>query len=156
MHKRSLPKREVRDLNSKFSFFQLDIKATVEVVEDTRGTIILQEGEPVLLLHQDKWFPTLQTLNKSNTLKKITVDMGAIPFVCSGADVMRPGIKNIEDGIAKDAPVVVIDEKYGKLLAVGVALFGSEEMQKMAKGKVIKNLHYVGDWIWNFNKPSAD
>jgi PUA domain protein len=152
MHKRSLPKREVRDLNSNLSFFQLDIKATIEVVEDTRGTIILQEGEPVLLLHQDKWFPTLQTLNKSNQLKKITVDMGAIPFVCSGADVMRPGIKNVEDGIAKDAPVVVIDEKYGKLLAVGISLFGSEEMKKMERGKVVKNLHYVGDWIWNFNK----
>lgn len=152
MHKRSLPKREVRDLNSTISFFQLDIKATIEIVEDTRGTTILQEGEPVLLLHQDKWFPTLQTLNKGNTLKKITVDMGAIPFVCSGADVMRPGIKAIEDGIAKESPVVVIDEKYGKLLAVGVALFDSEEMKKMAKGKVVKNLHYVGDWIWNFNK----
>ncbi len=29
-----------------------------------------------------------------------------------------------------------------------------EEMKKMEKGKVIKNLHYVGDWIWNF-KPSG-
>lgn len=152
MHKRSLPKREVRDLNSKISFVQLDIKATIEIVEDTRGTIILQEGEPVLLLHQDKWFPTLQTLNKNNPLKKITVDMGAIPYVCSGADVMRPGIKAIDEGIAKDSPVAVIDEKYGKILAVGVSLFDSEEMKKMEKGKVIKNLHYVGDWIWNFNK----
>jgi len=152
MRKRSIPKREIRDLNSKFSFFQLDVKATVEVVEDTRGTIITQEGEPVLLLHQDKWFPTLQNLNKSNTLKKITVDMGAIPYVCAGADVMRPGIKNIEGGIAKDSPVCIIDEKYGKILAVGIALFDSEEMRKMEKGKVIKNLHYVGDWIWNFGK----
>ncbi|MDD2655511.1 MAG: DUF1947 domain-containing protein [Candidatus ainarchaeum sp.] len=152
MHKRSLPKREVRDLNSKISFLQLDVKATIEVVEDTRGTIILQEGEPVLLLHQDKWFPTLQTLNKNNPLKKITVDMGAIPFVCSGADVMRPGIKAIEGGVAKDSPVVVIDEKYGKLLAVGISLFDSEEMGKMERGKAVKNLHYAGDWIWNFGK----
>ncbi len=154
MRKRSIPKREVRDLNSKIPFFQLDVKATVEIVEDTRGTIILEEGEPVLLLHQDRWFPTLQTLNKKNPLKKITVDMGAIPYVCAGADVMRPGIKAIEDGIEKDSPVAVIDEKYGKLLAVGISLFGSEEMRKMERGKVIKNLHYAGDWIWNF-KPSG-
>lgn len=78
--------------------------------------------------------------------------MGAIPYVCAGADVMRPGIKVIEDGIAKDSSVAVIDEKYGKLLAVGIALFDSEEMKKMERGKVIKNIHYVGDWIWNFNK----
>ncbi|NYZ60993.1 DUF1947 domain-containing protein [Candidatus Micrarchaeota archaeon] len=152
MRKRALPKREIRDLNTNLANFQLDVKATVEIVEDTRGTIITEEGEPVLLLHQDKWFPTLQTLNKINPLKKITVDMGAIPYVCSGADVMRPGIKAIDEGIAKESPVAVIDEKYGKILAVGISLFDSEEMRKMEKGKVIKNLHYVGDWIWNFNK----
>ncbi|MEW5996346.1 MAG: DUF1947 domain-containing protein [Candidatus Micrarchaeota archaeon] len=152
MRKRSIPKREIRDLNSKIQFFQLDVKATVEIVEDTRGTIILQEGEPVLLLHQGSWFPTLQALNKNNPLKKITVDMGAIPYVCAGADVMRPGIKNIEEGIAKDAPVAIIDEKYGKILAVGISLFNSGEMSKMEKGKAVKNLNYVGDWIWNFNK----
>lgn len=152
MRKRALPKREIRDLNTNLANFQLDVKATVEIVEDTRGTIITEEGEPVLLLHQDKWFPTLQTLNKINPLKKITVDMGAIPYVCSGADVMRPGITTIDEGIAKDSPVAVIDEKYGKILAVGISLFDSEEMKKMEKGKVIKNLHYVGDWIWNFNK----
>lgn len=152
MRKRSLPKREIRDLNSKLADFQLDVKATVEIVEDTRGTIILEEREPVLLLHQERWFPTLQTLNKKNTLKKITVDMGAIPYVCSGADVMRPGIKAIEQGIAKDAAVAIVDEKYGKFLAVGISLFDSEEMRKMEKGKAVKNLHYVGDWIWNFGK----
>ena len=152
MRKRALPKREIRDLNANLANFQLDVKANVEIVEDTRGTIILEEEEPVLLLHQDKWFPTLQTLNKINPLKKITVDMGAIPFVCSGADVMRPGIKAIDEGIAKDSPVCVIDEKYGKILAVGFSLFDSGEMKNMEKGKVIKNLHYVGDWIWNFNK----
>lgn len=152
MRKRALPKREIRDLNSKILFFQLDVKSTVEVVEDARGTIILQEGEPALLLHQGEWLPTLQALNKSNPLKKITVDMGAIPYVCSGADVMRPGIKKIEDGIGKNSPVCIIDEKYGKILAVGIALFDSEEMRKMEKGKMVKNINYVGDWIWNFNK----
>ena len=152
MRKRALPKREIRDLNTDLANFQLDVKANIEIVEDTRGTIITEEGEPVLLLHQGRWFPTLQTLNKINPLRKITVDMGAIPYVCAGADVMRPGIKAIEDGITKDSPVCVIDEKYGKILAVGFSLFDSEEMKKMEKGKVIKNLHYAGDWIWNFNK----
>ncbi len=152
MRKRSLPKREIRELNSKIQGFQLDLKCTIEIVEDTRGTLILQEGEPVLLLHQDSWIPTLQSLYKNNFLKKITVDVGAIKFVCSGADVMRPGITKIEDAIFKDSPVVVVDEKYGKLLAVGISLFNSEEMRNMDKGKTVKNLHYVGDWIWNFNK----
>jgi len=152
MRKRSLPKREVRELNSRIQGFQLDVKSAIEIAEDTRGTLILQEGEPVLFLHQDRWFPTLRALSKNNPLKKITVDMGAIPYICSGADVMRPGIKNIEEGIAKDSPVCVIDEKYGKTISVGIALFDSEEMRRMEKGKAARNLHYVGDWIWNFNK----
>ena len=32
-------------------------------------------------------------------LKKIAVDMGAVKFVVSGADIMRPGIVEIEEGI---------------------------------------------------------
>lgn len=152
MRKRALPKREIRGLNSQIPFFQLDVKATVEIVEDTRGTIILQDGEPVLFLHEGEWFPTIRALSRNNTLKKISVDMGAIPFVCAGADVMRPGIRSIEDGIGKGFPVSIIDEKYGKIIAVGLSLFDSEEMKGMEKGKAVKNLHYAGDWIWNFSR----
>jgi len=152
LRKRSLPKREIRDLNSKIAYLQLDLKCTIEIVEDTRGTLILQDGVPALLMHGGEWFPTLQSVNRGIPLKRITVDMGAIPFVCSGADVMRPGIKNIEGGIAKGSAVAVVDEKYGKMLAVGAALFDSEEMRKMERGKAVKNIHYAGDWIWDFNK----
>lgn len=152
MRRRSLPKREIREINSKLAYLKLDVGETVEIVEDKRGTLILQGGAPVLIFHHGGWFPTLQSLNKSNPLKKITVDMGAIPYVCSGADVMRPGIKSLEGGIAEGSPVVIVDEKYGKMLAVGISFFGSEEMGKMERGKVVKNIHYAGDWIWNFNK----
>lgn len=152
MRKRFLSKREIRDLNSKIAYLQLDLKCTIEIVEDTRGTLIVQEGVPTLLMHCGEWVPTLQSVNRGINLKRITVDMGAIPFVCSGADVMRPGIKTIENGIAKGLAVAIVDEKYGKMVAVGVALFDSEEMRKMARGKAVKNIHYAGDWIWNFNK----
>ena len=76
--------------------------------------------------------------------------MGAIKFVVNGADIMRPGITEIQDGIEKDKFVVVIDEKNKKPLAVGLALFNSQEMQTATSGKVIKNIHFVGDEIWGF------
>jgi PUA domain protein len=153
MKKRSLSKREIKELNSKFSFdFKLDPKSNAEIAETEKGTVIVVDSEPVLFLHQDSWLPTLQSLNKNNFLKKITVDMGAIPHVCAGADVMRPGITKIEEDIIENSPVLVVDEKYGKFLAVGIALFGSEEMRKMEKGKTVRTLHYVGDWTWNFGK----
>ena len=46
--------------------------------------------------------------------------------------------------------VVIRDEKHSKPLAIGEALFSSEEISKMEKGKVILNLHYIGDKIWTF------
>ena len=54
----------------------------------------------------------------------------------------------IETGIAKDEFVGVIDKNNKKPLAVGIALFAGNEMQKMTSGKVIKNIHYVGDELW--------
>ena len=74
--------------------------------------------------------------------------MGAVPFISKGADVMRPGIKEVGGQIEKDGPVIIIDEKYGKPIAVGIAMYSSEEISSMKEGKVIKTLHYIGDKIW--------
>src|SRR3989344_4179592 len=77
-----------------------------------------------------------------------TVPSPGIRFVVNGADVMRPGIVEIEAGIAKDEFVTVIDKNNHKPLAVGIELYSSAEMQAMTSGKVIKNIHYVGDELW--------
>ena len=74
--------------------------------------------------------------------------MGAVRFVVNGADIMRPGIVEIQAGIEKDDFVAVVDKNNKKPLAVGIALYSSEEMRVMASGKVIKNIHYVGDELW--------
>jgi len=42
----------------------------------------------------------------------------------------------------------VRDIRYSKALAIGKALKSSVEIMAEKKGKVIKNLHYVGDKIW--------
>ena len=74
--------------------------------------------------------------------------MGAIKFVINGADIMRPGITEIEEGIVKGDFVVIADEKNKNPLAIGIALYDSGEMKKITSGKVVKNIHYVGDEIW--------
>lgn len=153
MKRRSLSKSDTKELNSRMEFgFTLPPKEKVEVIEG-KGTAILLNEKPALFLHEGRWLPTLQLLQeKPGLLKKITVDMGAIKFVCSGADVMRPGITKLDGGIAEGEAVLIVDEKYGKGLAVGAALLPAEEMQKEEKGKVVKTLHWVGDWIWEFDK----
>ncbi len=153
MKRRSLSKSDIKELNSKLEFgFKLPPKEKVDIIEG-KATIILLNEKPVLVMHEGRWFPALQLIQeKPGLLKKITVDMGAIKFLCSGADVMRPGIVKIGENIAKDEAVLIVDEKYGKGLAVGIALLPAEEMQKEKKGKAIRNLHWVGDWIWEFGK----
>ena len=74
--------------------------------------------------------------------------MGAVKHILNGADIMAPGIVRIIGDFKKGDLVLVVDEKYGKPLAVCEALYSSEEISKMSKGKVLKNLHYVGDKVW--------
>jgi len=44
--------------------------------------------------------------------------------------------------------LAIVDEKHGKYLAVGKALVDSGTMAATKKGKVIENLHFVGDEVW--------
>jgi PUA domain protein len=110
--------------------------------------VLLINNAPAFFYYEENIYPTLKALLKDNFLKKITVDMGAIRFVASGADIMRPGIVKIDENIKKDDAVSIIDVTHSKPLAVGIALFSSEEMNSMNSGKVIKNIHFVGDKIW--------
>ncbi len=92
-------------------------------------------------------YPTLRC-KCVDSLPAVIVDMGAIPFVCKGADVMAPGITEIKKPFEEAALVVIRDVKHGKALAIGKALKPSAEIMAEKKGKVIHNLHYVGDKIW--------
>jgi PUA domain protein len=61
---------------------------------------------------------------------------------------MAPGITKIADDLKAGTIVVIIDETYGKSLAIGELLFDGSEIANMKKGKAIRNIHYVNDEIW--------
>lgn len=109
------------------------------------GLIFDSRKKPVLFVHEGNYYPTLYC--DLSSLKKVVVDMNAVKFIASGADVMRPGIKQLDD-FSKDEIVKIVDEKNNVAIAIGLAMFSSEEIKSMDKGKVIKNLHYVGDKIY--------
>ncbi|HDD70454.1 MAG TPA: hypothetical protein ENG19_04925, partial [Candidatus Bathyarchaeota archaeon] len=48
--------------------------------------------------------------------------------------------------------VFVVDEKYSKPLAVGIIEYDAGTVKNVKDGVVVKNLHFVGDKIWNFIK----
>lgn len=110
--------------------------------------LIVKERVPLFIVNEGL-IPTLKLLLDRSLLKSVTVDMGAVRFVTNGADIMRPGITKVEEGIEKGDLVVVLDETHAKPLAVCETLFSGEELMSMASGKVLKNLHYVGDKVWN-------
>ena len=65
------------------------------------------------------------------------VDVGAIKFMCKGANVMRPGIKKFTE-FEKDKLVCIVEESHHKFLAVGKAMVSSSELEEMEKGEVVK------------------
>jgi len=120
-----------------------------EVEEDTR---LLIADDTVAVQMRDSIVPFLGS--NPEVLQRfpfVTVDMGAVKFVCNGAKVMRPGI--VDFGSFKKGDIVMIkDQIHGKALAVGIALENSEAAKAMTKGYVIENLHYISDKMWETYK----
>ena len=130
----------------------IDTKSNFEAAETDFGRILLINGKPLLFKVGDNVLPTLFFTDVLVLLPKIVVDMGAVPHVCNGADIMAPGIVRTEGEFREGDLVTIIDEKHGKPLALGQALFSSENLSHIEKGSVIKNAHFVSDKYWNSAK----
>ena len=127
-------------------------KVDMELVETDFAEIFLINGKPLLVRTEEKILPTLLFNEIFDLMPKAVVDMGAVPHVCNGASVMAPGIVRFEGEFKKDDFVFVVDEKHGKTFAIGEAAHDADVANKVTKGVVIKNIHFVGDEIWNFCK----
>ena len=137
-------------LDEKYSI-DFSKKDKVEIWEDKEKCLKLYVVNDLISFYyyEDKLVPTLKLLQEEgNLLKRIVVDMGAVKFVVSGADIMRPGIVSFSDGIGVGDFVVIVDVNNQKPLAVGVSKKSSEVLNVIDKGKVVKNIHYVGDDLW--------
>jgi len=123
-----------------------------QILEDAQ--IITGAGIKILKVEDD----FLPFLSETETLEKfpsVTVDMGAVKFMCKGANVMRPGIKKFTE-FEKDKLVCIVEESQHKFLAVGKAMVSSSELENMEKGEIVKNLHYVSDKFWETGKTIYD
>jgi PUA-domain protein len=132
----------------------LESKTRVELNETENVEVFFFNGKPLLARADGRLFPTLAFEELLPLMPKIVVDMGAVPYVCKGADVMAPGVVSINGEFEKNDVLLVADERHGKTLAVGVALFSSEDMKATSHGKTVKTLHFVGDKLWNYLKGS--
>ncbi len=152
--KKQLSKSDIEKINAEISeqfnvsdFF--DKKDSLTLL-DVNHNLFLVKDDIVLFFYKDgKLVPTLKLLLQKPLLKQVVVDMGAVKFVSSGADVMRPGIVELDHSIKKDELIVVVDQTHKKPLCIAKALFSGEEIFQMKQGRVLKSVHWVGDAVWN-------
>ena len=151
-----LQKKRVLSRKAAKQFKQKAAKIFGEINAKTIGIGEVADGSSVYLLDGEASFAQISntmypTLNNPliEQLPNVIVDMGAIPYVCKGADIMSPGVVKIDGDFMKGDLVVIRDVNHGKALAIASTLVSSKEFTGMKKGKAFKNLHYVGDKIWD-------
>ena len=54
--------------------------------------------------------------------------------------------------LKKKKLVCIIEESQHKFLAVGKSLVSSSDLEKMEKGEIVKNMHYISDKFWELEK----
>jgi PUA domain protein len=123
----------------------------IEIIETNADVLLFLVNKKPLLMDAGDWvFPTLKgAVQFPFPERRVTVDAGAIPYVVNGADVMRPGIVSVSPDIRAGLPVQIVEERHGKPLAIGIALHDAAGIRASTGGKMCKNLHHVGDEIWN-------
>jgi len=141
--KRKAAKKLLAELSDTFGDLQA---GKVETAKFEEKELYLFDESIEFVKDENGYYPFLGGSYLDN-LPKVVVDMGAIRFVCNGADVMAPGITDM-GAFGVDDIVVIRDVTHGKALAIGVAKKSSVDIEMSKKGKVIKNLHYVGDKLW--------
>jgi len=100
-----------------------------QILDDAQ--IITGKGIKILKINEDY----LPFLSETETLEKfpsVTVDMGAVKFMCKGANLMRPGIRTFTE-FEKDKLVCIVEESQHKFLAVGKSVVSSQEVENMDK-----------------------
>jgi len=123
-----------------------------QILDDAQ--IITGDGIKILKV-EDDYLPFLSETEMLEKFPAVTVDMGAVKFMCKGANLMRPGIKEFGE-FEKDKLVCIVEESQHKFLAVGKSLVSSSELENMEKGEVIKNIHYISDRFWETGKTIYD
>lgn len=149
-------KKFIEEIKKEYPQLKLDPKKIIEVGICNEHTVYFYNKTPMFVNIDGKLIPLLRYLLTSRgpyelDLPLVVVDMGAVKHILNGANVMAPGIVRIIGKFDKDRVVIVVDEKYGRPLAICISLYSSDEISKMSKGKVLKNIHYIGDKLWSLS-----
>lgn len=146
--------RELVQLLKQLFNVDFDRKASWEAIKiDGEREIYILDGFPSFIRIRGEIYPTVICVERGIIqLPKVIVDMGAVPHIANGADIMMPGIVKIEGTFKDGCLVAIADEKYGKIIAVARSLISSDIASKMNRGRGFKNIHHIGDVFWKTMK----
>jgi PUA domain protein len=152
MRRHTLRKKESAEIIEYLnSYSGTEIKSErIEIVDDR---FLANEDIFAFFIDGKPYLTIKGAIQYSPTKKLVVVDTGAVKFLSNGADIMAPGIIKADTSIKAGDIVYIADEKNTRVIAVGRALVDAEKMlegkKEERRGKVIKNIHWVGDKIWN-------
>lgn len=136
--------KEKKELKEKLPIgYEIDKKDNIKEHEN----ILYKDEEKILIKQENQLLPHLRTFPQE-IYKTIYVDDGAVKFLAKGADLMKPGIEEIEFGFQKDDIVQIKNKKLPKVLALGIAMYSDEQINQMTNGKVVQVYHYIGDQFY--------
>jgi malignant T-cell-amplified sequence len=152
-----LSRRDSADLVEKLEAslgmsLELPKSAQAKCAEPEDGVVFVDFDGFEFVRTGEKFFPYLGSQGTLALFPGAVVDEGAIKFLLNGADVMRPGVRTLDEWGPSGKIVVVREEKKGRAIALGPSTVSSAEARAMSKGSCIKNIHFVGDRFWNLHK----
>jgi predicted RNA-binding protein (TIGR00451 family) len=149
---KNLSKSEIKELNDQIEKygFSFDKKDIIVHFKDDEIEGYLKDNSLIIARKKDILFPTLKYVTQNGDLNvpSVFIDIPAVKFIVNGADIMRPGIKSMDD-FSENSVVVVRDEIHKKPVCIAYSRKNSQDLKIMEKGKVLENLNYVGDKIWS-------
>ena len=126
---------------------------TVDMAETPDFHVLFVDGASLGMVWNDEPYLTVRGILKYGATKGfVTVDMGAVPYVANGADVMGPGVVDVDGTIDEGDLVWIRDERNLRPLAIGRALVSARDMLGKPKGRVVSSLHHVGDKLWSMDE----
>lgn len=157
MKSKTLSKKERNEIDEAvYSAYDVTIirdSDVVRQVEYNDSHIITCDGNPVFYTAGEEYIPLLVHLLREDDvfLKKIRIDMGGVKPISGGADIMIPGIVDIDD-VEEDDVVAVVDETHGKPLSIARMNMDADKVGEKSKGVAAESIHNIGDDLWEFTK----
>ena len=125
-----------------------NLQFIVENEEKSKVLIFNKEHEVCFFLFENHYLPSIQFIRENPLidLPIVKVDEGAVKHILNGADIFAQGITSVSRSFDVGS-IVLVNNPQEAILAIGKSLKSSDELLKL-KGKVISNIHYLGDSIW--------